>query len=41
MKTPHLLASFAIAATASAADLKNPTELAWEWSESASQIARR
>lgn len=39
MKTPHLLASFAIAATASAADLKNPTALAWEWSESAIQIA--
>jgi hypothetical protein len=34
MKTPHLLASFAVAATASAADLKHPDEVAREWNES-------
>jgi hypothetical protein len=33
MKTPHLLASFAVAATASAADLKDPAEVAREWNE--------
>ncbi len=33
MKTPHLLASFAVAATAAAADLKDHTEVAREWNE--------
>ena len=34
MKTPHLLASFAVAATVSAADLKDPAIVAREWGES-------
>lgn len=34
MKTPTLLASFAVAATASAAELKDPAEVAREWNES-------
>jgi hypothetical protein len=33
MKTPHLLASFAVAATAAAADLKDPAEVAREFNE--------
>lgn len=33
MKTPHLLASFAVAATAAAADLKDPAQVAREWSQ--------
>ena len=33
MKTPHLLASLAVAVTAAAADLKDPTEVAREWNE--------
>jgi hypothetical protein len=35
MKTPHLLASFAVATMASAADLKDPAEVAREWKENA------
>ena len=35
MKTPHLLASFAVAATAAAADLKDPAEVAREFNEAA------
>jgi hypothetical protein len=37
MKTPHLLASFAVAATVSAADLKDPATVAREWNETAAQ----
>lgn len=33
MKTPHLLASFAVAATAAAANVKDSTEVAREWNE--------
>jgi hypothetical protein len=35
MKTPHVLASFAVAATAAAADLKDPAEVAREFNEAA------
>lgn len=35
MKTPHLLASFAVAATAAAADLRDPAEVAREFNEAA------
>jgi hypothetical protein len=35
MKTPHLLASFAVAAVASAADLKDPADVAREWNDAA------
>jgi hypothetical protein len=35
MKTPHLLASFAVAATAAAADLKDPAQVAREFNEAA------
>jgi hypothetical protein len=35
MKSPHLLASFAVAVTASAADLKDPAEVAREFNEAA------
>jgi hypothetical protein len=35
MKTPHLLASFAVAATAASADLKDPAEVAREFNEAA------
>jgi|GEM_PF-1174129 len=35
MKTPHLLASLAVAATAAAADLKDPVEVAREFNEAA------
>ena len=37
MKTPHLLASFAFAATVTAADLKDPSSVAREWNDSAVQ----
>lgn len=33
MKTPHLLASLAVAVTASATELKDPTVVAREWNE--------
>jgi hypothetical protein len=33
MKTPHVLASLAVAAVASAADLKDPAEVTREWKE--------
>jgi hypothetical protein len=33
MKIPHLLASFAVAISASAADLKDPSEVAAAWAE--------
>lgn len=33
MKTPHLLASFAVAATAVAADFKDPSEVVRNWQE--------
>jgi hypothetical protein len=39
MKTPHLLASFAVAATVSAADLKDPAQVAREWNEAVAQSA--
>lgn len=35
MKTPHLLASFAVAATAATADLKDPAQVAREFNEAA------
>ncbi len=35
MKTPHLFASFAVAATAAATDLKDPAEVAREFNEAA------
>lgn len=35
MKTPHLLASFAVAATAAAADLKDPDQVAREFNAAA------
>jgi hypothetical protein len=37
MKTPHLLASFAVAATVSATDLKDPAAVARDWNETTSQ----
>ena len=37
MNTSTLLASFAVAATASAAELKNPVEVAREWKATAGQ----
>jgi hypothetical protein len=37
MKTPHLFASFAVAATVSAADIKDPATVAREWNETAVQ----
>lgn len=39
MKTPHLLASFAVAATVTAADLKDPATVAREWNETAAQTS--
>lgn len=33
MKTPHVLASLAVASVASAADLKDPADVAREWKE--------
>jgi hypothetical protein len=41
MKTPHLLASLAVAATAVAAGLRYPAEVAREWSEHAIQLPPR
>jgi hypothetical protein len=40
MKTAHLLASFAVAVTASAADLKDPATVAKEWSDHVAQFQR-
>lgn len=37
MKTPHLLASFAVAVTVSATDLKDPVAVAREWNEATVQ----
>jgi hypothetical protein len=39
MKTPHLLASFAVAATAAAADLKDSAQVAREWNETVAKSA--
>jgi hypothetical protein len=39
MKTPHLLVSFAVAATASAAELKDPAEVARDWNRSIAESA--
>jgi hypothetical protein len=39
MKTPHLLVSLAVAATAAAAEPKDATEVAREWNANTAQVA--